>query len=168
MIHPVIEGDLSRQTDQLPLHLSFGFHRARIAADVVVILLGLGRYLLRHLIGTGQAARSPEHQESPPLIPLHTQMGKIRWLDQIAVSLKLLLDLIELILGDPDRGKDRLTMLITVLTDHHISPTQILEVIGKGADRPQDRIGIPACLVLNAFTLHLPLPQQVLQIDGEL
>ena len=157
LIHPVIEGDLSRQTDQLPLRLSLGLHRAGIAADVVMVFLGLSRHLLRHLIGTGQTAGSPEHEERPPLIALYTQVWEIGGLDQIAVSLKLLLDLIELILRNPSGWKDRLTMGITILTDHNIATTQILEVIGKGADRPQDRIGIPASFVLDAVPLHLPL-----------
>ena len=98
---------------------------------------------------------------------LHAQQREIRRLDQVAESQQLILDLIELAVLQAHRRKHRHSGGIAILPDHHIAAAQVLEVIGEGAKRPQNRIRVPARLVFNALAFHLPLAEEVFEVDGE-
>ena len=98
LVHAIIVGHLSRQTDQLALVLALGLDGAGIAAEVVTIFLRLARHRFRNLVGPGQPARCPQHQQVPIRKPLHAQQREIRGLDEVAETQQLILDLIELVL----------------------------------------------------------------------
>ncbi len=74
---------------------------------------------------------------------------------------QFLLNLVELVLGQARRRKDRLPAGIAVLPDHHIAAAEVGEVVGEGAHGAQDWIGVPARLVFDALTLDRALAQQV-------
>ena len=167
LVHAIIVGHLRRQTDQLALVLALGLDGAGIAAEVVSVFLRLGRHRFRNLVRSGQAARCPQHQQVPIRKTLHAQQREIRRLDQVAETQQLILDLIELVLLQAHRWKHRHPSGVAVLPDHHIAAAQVLEVIGEGTQRPQNRIWVPARLVFNALAFHLPLAEEVFEIDGE-
>ena len=81
---------------------------------------------------------------------------------------QLLLDSVELVVGEARRRKEGLAIGIAVLPDDHIATAQVCEVVGKCADRAQDRVGVPAGLVFDALTLHGALVQEVVEVDGKL
>ena len=88
-------------------------------------------------------------------------------MDQVAETQQLILDFIELVLLQAYRWKHRHPGRIAILADHHIATAQVLEVIGEGTQRPQNRIRVPARLVFNALAFHLPLAEEVFEVDGE-
>ena len=122
----------------------------------------------RRLVRTVHTARRLQHDKLPPLDLFNAQGGKVRRLNQLAGRQQLLLNLVELVLGQPHRRKQRLAVLITRLPNHHITAAQVFKVIGEGAECANDGIGIPARLVFDAFTLDSALTQQVIEVDGQL
>jgi len=69
------------------------------------------------------------------------------------------LDLIELIGFQAGRRKDRLAVCGAILADDDIAAPKVLEVVGEGAQRPQDWVRVPTRLVLDAVTFNRPLTQ---------
>jgi len=60
---------------------------------------------------------------------------------------------------EPDGRENRLPIRVTVLSEDDIAAAQILEVVGEGAQGPDDSVGVPAGLVLDSIALHRPLAQ---------
>ena len=107
-------------------------------------------------------ARHPQHGQIAALNFRHRQHRKIGWLNQLAASQQLPLNLVKLIAGYAHGRKHRLPASITILPDHPIAATQMLEIIGEGAHRAQHRVRVPARLVFDALALDVALAQQVL------
>ena len=128
--------------------------------------------LRSHIFGTrvrsSLTTRCPQHDQIFPREFLNAQHRKVRRLDLIAVLQKFPLDLVQLVVGDTDRRKDRLTVFIAVLPDHDVTAAEILKVIGERAQRADDGIGIPAGLVFDPVLFNSALPEQILQVDREL
>ena len=97
----------------------------------------------------------------------HAQSREIRRLDEIAVGLKVLLDLVDGLGIYPHRGKYGSAVFITVLADDDVAAAEILEVVGERAQGADDRIRIPTGLVLNPLAFHMTLAEKVFQVDGK-
>ena len=110
---------------------------------------------------------SPKHDKILPCEFFNAQHGKVRRLDLIAVLQKFPLYFVQLVVGHTDRWENRLTVLIAVLPDDDVTAAEILKVVGEGAQRADDGIGIPAGLVFDPILLDGALPEQILQIDRE-
>jgi hypothetical protein len=91
----------------------------------------------------------------------------IDWLNQVTVLQEFSLDSVDLVSRYTGWRKTRLTGVVTILPDNDVATTEVPEVIGKRADRANDRTRIPALLVLDSLSFDLPLTQQVFQIDRQ-
>ena len=127
-----------------------------------------GRYCGGHFVRPVLPARCPQHHQVAAFDHLDGQQRKVGRLNQVAIGQQFLLNFVELVARQTHRRKYRLPAGIAILANHHIAAPQIFEIIGKGADRAQDGIRIPARLVLDALALDGALPQQVIEIDGQL
>jgi hypothetical protein len=113
-------------------------------------------------------SRYPKHQQVPALEDFDTQDREVRRLDQVAVGQQFPLDFVELIVFQSHRRKDRSPVLVAVLANDDIPSAQILKVVRKRAQRLDDRIRIPARLVLDPIPFDRSLPQQRIQINWQL
>ena len=127
----------------------------------------LGGDFLRCRVRTRLTARSPQHDQRFLGKRLDTEHREIRWLNHVGVLQQFSLDFVQLVLGDANWRKDRLAVFVAVLANDDVAAAKILEVIGKRAQRADDRVRIPASLVFDPVTLNGPLPEQIFQIDRE-
>ena len=88
-------------------------------------------------------------------------------MNQIAEANKFLLDFVDLIFRQTHRRENRHARFITILPNNDIATAQVFKVIGKGTERSQNRIRVPAGLKFNTFTFHLTLVKEVVEVDGE-
>ena len=128
----------------------------------------LGRDFLGSRVRSRLTAGSPEHDQLLTGKLLDAEHGKVGRLDQVAILQKLPLNLVEMILRDTDRRKDRLAACIAILPDDDVAAAEVLEVVGECAQRADEGIRIPPCLVFNPIPFDRALPEQILQIDREL
>ena len=88
-------------------------------------------------------------------------------MDHVAVLEQFLLDRVELPLWHANRRKDGLAgLVVAVLTDHDVPAAEVLKVIGEGAKRADDGVGVPARLVLDPVDLDRPVTEQVFEVQG--
>ena len=66
--------------------------------------------------------------------------------------------------ADPFRRQNRAPVFLFD-TQYHITAAQVMEVVGKGADRMQHTLRIPPGLVLDAFALDGALAKQMVKVD---
>ncbi len=91
----------------------------------------------------------------------------IWWLDgRVTQVQQLLLNGVDLLRLQANRRQYRATGLFRN-SHQHITATQVVKVIGKGAKAVQDGLRVPTCLVFNAFAFHRALVEEVIEVDGE-
>ena len=120
-----------------------------------------------YFVGPGLPARSPQHNKVAILESFQAEDREVGRLDLVAMLQQLALHLVEQIVGQPFWRKYRPARVVTVLPDNNVATSQVLEVVGKRADRAQDRVGVPARLVLDAFPFHGALAEQRLYVYRE-
>lgn len=163
----VVKRHLGRQAQQLLLRLALGLDRAAVAPDVVAPGFLVGRDGFGRFVRAVLPARCPQNNQFSALNLFKTQHWEIRRLNQLAGGQQLLLNFVQLVVGQPHGRKHRLTMRIAILPDHHITATQVLEIVGKRAHSADDCIRIPAGFVFDALAFDSALAQQVGEVDGE-
>ena len=112
-----------------------------------------------------QAIRGPQHDQVLAFVLLDAQDRETGRLDQVAVAQQFPLNGVELVVVQADRGKYRLTVFVAVLADDDVAAAQVLEVVGKSAERSHHGVRVPARLVLNAVALDGSLSEQIIQIE---
>ena len=167
LVEAVVERNLRRQAQQLLLGVALGLDRAAVAADVVAPGFLAGRDRFRCLVRSRLSARRLQHDQVAAIDHFDTQYREIRRLNQLAVRQQFALDFVELVVRQADRRKHGLAVGVAVLPDHHVAAAQVLEVVGEGAEGADDRVRVPAGLVLDALALDRALAQQVVEVDGE-
>ena len=71
-------------------------------------------------------------------------MWKVSGLDEIANTMQVALERVELMPLESDRWKDRDSVFVAILSNDNVATAQVFKIVRKCAERPDNRSWIPA------------------------
>ena len=166
MVQPVVKGHGRSQFLQLLQVTVFGDDRAGITADVIGVILVPGHDIFGDAVRPILAARAPDDQDGGIFAFLDGDNRHVMRMDEVRVLKQFLLDAIELIGRNALGRQNRVAIPLSDAHDH-IAAAVVMEIVGEGADRAQDRCRIPSFFELQAVRLDLPSGQQVRKADRQ-
>ena len=149
------------------IRVFFSIHGLRTEANPVAPRTFLP---VRCPVGLGVTGRGPHHQQVPTVKQLRGQDRLIGGIEPVAVTPNPLLGVLQRLLGEASRGQHGTSALLCH-PDHQVAAVQVVQVVGKGADRLQ-HLGprcliVPAGLELHPLGFHTTAGKEILEVDGE-
>ena len=144
----VVEGYIAGDIKELFLLIGGGNDGAAESPDVVMLLGNACEDVTRGLVGTSVSARHPDDDEVDPFKEDGFDDGIVDGFDVMAQSDEALENAVDLLLWHALRRKNGRSIMF-LDTDDDIPSSQVVYVVGKGANGMHDWVGVEACLELN-------------------
>ena len=114
-------------------------------------------------VRAGPPSMRPDDQNGHPVVALNRDLGNIRGYDGVAQLEQLLLDARDGVRVDPG-VVDRLPVDLSD-ADYDVPSPEVVDVVGEGADRMQNLLGVPALFELDAAALDDSPLEELSQVD---
>ena len=156
---------LGNQTTSICIILSFYPDGTGAFADEITELFIILTQLELRPVRAGLAPGRLDQPDGAPLDFIWHDDGVVVRLDGAVSEVEnLLLDGVYAAGIKPFGGQNRLSVLLSN-SDHDITAAQIVEVVGKGADRVQRAEGVPPLLELQPLPFDTLAAEQFMDID---